>query len=105
MSTYTINCWGSHPDAGNDDNFIGEDNVHESEISERVDSYLCAKDGYCRGTHIAYVEVVNSETGNRQNLIKNPNFKFPHADTSDEWRNEHRMQSAMAFGPAGWNDN
>ena len=51
-----------------------------------------------------YVKGVLKGNEKLQNIIKNHNFK-PQACTTDERRSEHRMQSGMAFGIDGWNDN
>lgn len=101
---FSVTLWGSHPDAGNDDAWTGDD----------FDNYF---DAFYAATHwrqhfarqhvqsVAFVELTGSdELGDVYQLIANPDFVADRADDDSDWRSERAMQAGMAFGVDGWND-
>lgn len=107
-TTYSVNLWGSHPDADNDDCWTGQDYATEAEARQAfADPSALLDCSYLSfGDDVAFIELCKgSDWDSRERLAVKPNPGFkPSADTDDAWRSEQRMQSAMAFGVQGWND-
>lgn len=95
--TYSVNYWGSHPDAGNDDCWAGHD---FGALADAEKAYACGvPDGYALSADTSHVELSGH---NVRRVRGNPAYS-PTPDNTD-WSNEARMHAALAFGIVGWND-
>ncbi len=100
---FSVNHWGSHPDAGNDDCFTGSD--HET-LEEALTEYW--KDP--EDSSVEYVEIDGLEehellTHGIQRIRKNPNFiRRSHSQDDGEWKREMAMQAGMAGGCEAYNE-
>lgn len=88
-----VNFWGSNPNEGNDD-------LHS--VNDECKTLAEAKAIYYKDApyHIAYIEL---DAPGFYEKRRNPAYKASPPDTL--WRNENRMQAAMACGCEGWNEN
>ena len=93
MKEFTLLSWGSHPDAGNDDCWYGE------EFETRGEA-LAAFHASIKDSGVAYIELDGPEVHMER---ANPEHK-PTKDDQSDWRHEMRMEAAMLHGIAGWND-
>lgn len=107
---FSVDLWGSNPDAGNDDCWTGLD----------FDSYEAAMacyanpGGFFDPRHdlddTAYFELVRRETfgadGSTEvtRLAKRKNPDFVPSYDDHAWRSEFAMQNGMVFGADGYND-
>jgi len=92
---YMVLQWGSHPDAGNDDCWTGE------EFSS-IESAIEAFQAECFESGIAYIEL--DGPGIHQ-LRQNPHHRPRRRDADDaEWRSERAMQAGMGLGVEAYND-
>jgi hypothetical protein len=89
---YSVNHWGSHPHAGNDDCWTGED---FATYDEALAFYN--EDPSDSSTHYVHLDGPGVEL-----IRENPSFRPYHED--DDWRREAAMQAGMAFGCQGYND-
>ena len=94
MKEFSVSFWGSHPDAGNDDCFYGEDFDTRSEalaaFHDRVDD-----------TGIAHIMLDGPEIHLER---ESENHSQRKADDMSDWRHEMRMEAAMLHGVDGWNN-
>ena len=102
---YIVNYWGSHPEAGNDDCWTGED---YATLAEAETAYACEGPCYPDGTPIgwAYVEIVGPGV---DKVRHNPSHDAARdrrevAAYDRAWRREQAYQAGMAFGCDGYND-
>jgi hypothetical protein len=92
---WSVNHWGSHPDADNDDCFTGDD----------FDSLELAKASalYQGGTFdVAFIEL---DGPGIYEVRPNPNYSAKACKFEDSLeRSERAMQAGMAFGCQGYNE-
>lgn len=107
---YSVNLWGSHPDAGNDDCWTGDYFATRDEavacyreIVVFQDHQLCKVAGY----DWEFVEIdgpdVNECTANPDQATQR-RHRRDRARGDRDWQREHAMQAGMAFGCDGYND-
>ena len=112
---YSVNLWGSHPGAGNDDCWTGED---FSTLAEALACYralagsignfeLADQLAKCTGNDWEYVEIdgpdINDVSPNPdQTTQRRKRRELRQLDR--DWQREHAMQAGMAFGCDGYND-
>jgi len=100
---YAVNYWGSHPEAGNDDCWTGEDFATLAEAEAAFAKTVT--DPYC-DTDTAYIEMVGPGV---DKIRKNPDYNEARAKAEAEadakaWQREIAMEAGMAFGCDGYND-
>ena len=98
---FAVNHWGSHPDAGNDDLYTGEDHwdLFLALAAYFTDPSDCS---------VEYIEIDGLDELDLSRLgitreRRNPNFR-PSRYSDDEGRSEFAMQQGMAFGCEGYNE-
>jgi len=115
---YSVNLWGSHPNAGNDDCNTGENFatlVDAREAFADITAMLRRWDTehpQSPKAELYYVGWAFAELdGPDAHEIKpNPDqravraHKRANAESAREWQNERAMQAGMAFGCDGYND-
>lgn len=102
---YTVDLWGSHPDANNDDCWTGTD---YATLAEAVAAFEAEVEGstYCPSYTVAFV-VLDGPDVHRERA--NPAFdprrieREERAERRAE-RREFATQQGMAFGCDGFND-
>jgi hypothetical protein len=112
--TYSVNLWGSHPDAGNDDCWTGIDDIATYE-----EALAIAKDptsGFTRPGSWAYVQILGPDEDDltsdvQVELLVEPNPKAPKRrsdredrDDMQDWRREQAMEAGMLHGIDAYND-
>lgn len=101
--TYSVNHWGSHPNAGNDDCWTGAEYSSLEDAEAAFNATLPAgwNPRLALDVHTCtqYVELDGPDV-NR--VRKNPFYRKPAKD--DSWLREHATQVGMAFGCDGYND-
>ena len=128
MKTYSVNLWGSHPDAGNDDCWTGADFETLAEAEALADALLAGRplppldfdprhllDTYAGST--THVEVARLDRGSVPTTSETLRVtRTPHAGKVErraarqaaqddaDWSRERVMQAGMAFGCDGRND-
>jgi len=92
---YSVNQWGSHPDAGNDDCFTGEDFLTREEAEAAFDKEV----------HDCYVMYIELDGPDVHEVRRNPHYSRRQIalDEAAE-RSERAMQAGMAFGCQGYNE-
>lgn len=99
IGQFMVNHWGSHPDAGNDDCYCGED-------FETLDLAKANYSAECEDYSVAFIEL----NGPGIQLIReNENYDRArvardNARDDSDWQREQAMQAGMAFGCDGYND-
>lgn len=99
---YSVNYWGSHPDADNDDCYTGED-------YSTKEAALAAFNGEVQdppnmpGYYIRCVAFIEIDGPDINEVRPNPSFKAERVDRTYE-QQESAMQAGMAFGVHGYND-
>jgi len=109
---YSVNFWGSHPDAGNDDCLCGEDFATlEGARAYFADPSLWVFNG---GTFLVddcpYVELASGERSSDGVLTvetikvrKNPDYR-PDCGGGDDWRDEIAREAGMLGGVEAYNE-
>ena len=92
---YSVNYWGSHPEAGNDDCWTGEDFASFLEANEVFNRKVGDRDNL----DTAYVELDGPDV---YVVRKNPGFRPSRKD--DGWRLEMAMEAGMLHGCDGYNE-
>ena len=92
---FAVNHWGSHPDAGNDDCFTGQD-FDTLEAAKASPMYLSAE------YDVPFIELDGPGV---HEVRRNPDFSAKEVafDYALE-QSERAMQAGMAFGVQGFND-
>lgn len=99
---YSVNLWGSDPDADNDDCHTGTD---FATLEEARAVYLNPWSVFNRKRLDAATAVFEIEGPDVYETRENPEYVVPERDTFDEdWAREIAMQAGMAFGVDGYND-
>jgi len=116
---YTVNLWGSHPDAGNDDCYTGRSyatneaacaafmaTVHDAPGSILDDAPGAKLSRRAYYANWAYGEIDGPDV---YLVAKNPRYSEKRArreaaEDDAEWQRERAMQAGMAFGCDGYND-
>ena len=96
---YSVNYWGSHPDAGNDDCWTGRD----FDTREEAENVFLSEFKGLPGTpsrDVAWIEL-DGPAVHRERA--NPGFRPSRDDDSAE-RSERAMQAGMAGGCDWYND-
>lgn len=104
---YAVNLWGSHPDAGNDDCWTGDefDSLEEAlSVYHNPFSYFTRE----APTGVAYIEIdglTDDELKSRglERCRKNPIHK-PSRKDDREWRSEMAHQAGMGLGIEAYNE-
>ena len=91
MSNYSVNYWGSHPDAGNDDCWSGEDFATLVE----AESAFARNPGSC----VAFVELDGPDVY-RVRKVRDPR----RADDDRAWRDEIAREEGMLCGCDAYNE-
>ena len=119
--SFSVNLWGSHPDAGNDDCHTGREYVTREEAESALlalashgvvpAEFARASATYHQDT--AYVELCEEDKHGSETLVV---LATPHAAKVErrqareiereeaEWKREQATQAGMAFGVEGYND-
>lgn len=105
---FSVNFWGSHPSAGNDDCYTGEDFATYDEAYDAFHAKATGRDAH----RYQFIELTGDDgtaLGNAYIVRPNPDHDAGRCaresaahDAAD--RSEHAMQAGMAFGCAGFND-
>ena len=107
---FCVEFWGSHPDAGNDDCWTGDD--YETEAAAREAFANPTFTSFCRSQDVAYLQLTRVENGNevhqlavRPNPGCNPKLReWARTHGNDEWKREIAMQAGMMGGVEAYND-
>lgn len=108
---YTVDLWGSHPDAGNDDCWTGQSfATREEAIAYYRDVVMFPATNQlvkvCRNNW----EFVCVDGPDLHEVTANPDqttqrrHRRENASSVEEWRREQAHQAGMAFGCDGYND-
>lgn len=113
---YRIDIWGSHPDAGNDDCWTGDEFATLAEaraaLADIDGTVLASEPGANLDLRVYFAGWAFAELdGPDVHEIKaNPDHRAVRARRRDaersagEWKHEQAMQAGMAFGCEGYND-
>jgi hypothetical protein len=109
-TVFSVNLWGSHPDANNDDCWIGDEFATIEAARAAYDNFRAHfETPNFSIADCAYVELARGDrcggtlTVETIAVKRNPNF-VPLATSDDDWRREMAMEAGMAFGVQGYND-
>lgn len=95
---YSVSHWGSHPDAGNDDCYTGEDYVELYEAINAVTELPT-------DPSVAFIELVGSKPEQQLRcVIPNPGFDLGSRNENDDWTREMAQHAGMAHGIEAYND-
>ena len=100
---FHVNLWGSDPALENDDCWTGD----EFATLEEAEAWFA--DPFANATplflqyHRTSTAFIELDGPGVYRVRSNPAF-VPSDGRQDAWAQESRMQAAMAFGTAGWND-
>jgi hypothetical protein len=95
---WSVNHWGSHPDAGNDDCFTGDD-FDTLEQAKASDLYLHAS------FDVMYIEVDGPIESKHHEVRRNPNYSARECRMQDSLESSERaMQAGMMGGIAAYNE-
>jgi hypothetical protein len=95
---YSVNFWGSHPDAGNDDCYSGEDYV---ELYEAMNAFTAEVDD----TSVRFIELTNVPWVDDVLAVRpNPDHVPSDPDDNDDWKREIAQQAGMGLGIDAYND-
>ncbi len=107
LKSYSVNFWGSHPNAGNDDCYCGEDFATVAEAR----AYFTDPSRW--GTYVIDCSHVELASGERSQdgalwvktikVRKNPEYQASQQDDKD-WRNEIATQAGMLGGIEAYNE-
>lgn len=99
---FSVNHWGSHPDAGNDDCYTGDD---YDTFEQALAAYLESADYSVQYIEIDGLEDWELEAKGLTRVRKNPGYSRKECRRQDQWdRSEFAMQQGMAFGCDGYNE-
>ena len=100
---YSVNFWGSDPDAGNDDCDTGIDFATRDEaLAAFQDPWPHVNAAYFRPEDTAWFEVDGPDLYDKR---PNPAYRPRRRDDGDdEWRREQAMQAGMGLGVDAYND-
>lgn len=108
---YSVNLWGSHPDAGNDDCWTGAEfaTLGEAIACYRAIVMFPAKGQLPKvcGYNWEFVEIDGPDA---HEVTANPDqttqrrHRREAARSDSEWKREQAMQAGMVFGCDGYND-
>jgi len=101
---YSVNWWGSHPDADNDDCWTGEDYATLAEAREAFASVPGNR--YSPSHTVAFVELDGPDV---YEVRPNPAFDRARCEREDRaddqmWKNEIATQAGMGLGVEAYND-
>lgn len=95
---WSVNHWGSHPDAENDDCYTGDD-FDSLEAAKASDLYRKAP------YDVMYIEIDGPIGSLHNEVIKNPNYSAKTIRFEDNLeRSERVMQAGMLGGIQAYND-
>lgn len=103
MRRFGVNHWGSHPEAGNDDCYSGED----FDNFEQAINHFWTDPKDSSVSHIELFSYVGYDSEKGCDTVEplayrnNPNF-MPKG-TVDYWRHEQAVQAGMLFGIEAYN--
>lgn len=98
---YSVNFWGSKPGT-DDDCWTGIDFADRHEAMAAFHARPLDLVSYGSAVSTAWIEIDGPDMHAER---ENPDYdREAEVDDADDWRREFRMQNAMAFGVAGWND-
>jgi hypothetical protein len=98
---YSVNLWGSDPDAGNDDCWTGVDfATREEAFAAFRNPWTHVNATYFRPADVAWIEVDGPDLHEKR---RNPAYR-PSRRTDDGWRQECAMQAGMGMGVEAYND-
>lgn len=112
---YSVNLWGSHPDAGNDDCWTGDEFATLDEalacyraLSGSIGNFVLAEQlDKVTGHDWEYVEIDGPDV---HDVSRNPDqarqrrHRRERTRGDREWQREIAHQAGMAFGCDGYND-
>jgi hypothetical protein len=86
-AVFSVNQWGSHPDAGNDDCWNGDD-------------YPTLEEAHAKfvGKWRFDVAFVALEGPGVYEVRANPDYRAPASHENDDWASERMWQHRMGFG-------
>jgi hypothetical protein len=90
-TSYSVNFWGSHPDAENDDCWFGKDFASKAEA-------LACYNAKCDDSDVAYIEIDGPDM---YEVRKNPTFRDPRESRELHdamWANEMKWEHRMLYG-------
>lgn len=106
---YSVNYWGSHPDADNDDCHTGEDfaTLAEAEAAFAAEvptaHYLRVDTAYVELTVYTGRTIDGAREIDTVKVRQNPDYR-PRCDSDDDWRREIAMEAGMLHGVDGYNE-
>lgn len=100
--TFTVDLWGSHPFAGNDDCWTGLDFDSLEEALECYHNLEKHFEAYAlEETRFVKLDGPNVDAVYIKEVF---GYVTPESDSDDAWERERAMQAGMAFGCDGYND-
>ena len=105
MTKFCVEFWGSHPEAGNDDCWTGDDFSTEAAAREQFNNPVFTL--YCPSGSVAYIQLTRVENENEVHQLavrKNDGFMPCRHHANSDWNREIAMQAGMMGGCESYND-